>query len=71
LEEEQRATVILTEEARTAAAVIKPPSPIGVLNICSLILVTLDLSSMHYARRCDNVLLTLGCYSLSLSLTTC
>jgi hypothetical protein len=38
---------------------------IGVKNICSLISVTLDLSSAHYARWCDNVLLTLGRYSLS------
>jgi hypothetical protein len=37
----------------------------GVQNIHSLISVTLDLSSSHYSRWRDNVLLTLGCYSLS------
>jgi hypothetical protein len=37
----------------------------GVQNIRCLILVTLDLSSVHYARWCDNVLLTIGHYSLS------
>jgi hypothetical protein len=36
-----------------------------VQNIRSLISVTLDLSSAHYARWHDNVLLTLGRYSLS------
>jgi hypothetical protein len=34
-------------------------------NIHSLVSVTLDLSSTHYAQWRDNVLLTLGCYSLS------
>jgi hypothetical protein len=34
-------------------------------NIRSLTSVMLDLSSTHYARWCDNVLLTLGRYSLS------
>jgi hypothetical protein len=37
----------------------------GVQNICSLISDTLDLSSTHYVRWRDNVLLTLGRYSLS------
>jgi hypothetical protein len=37
----------------------------GVQNIRSLISVTLDLSFAHYARWRDNVLLTLGHYSLS------
>jgi hypothetical protein len=37
----------------------------SVQNICSLISVTLDLSSAHYARWCHNVLLTVGRYSLS------
>jgi hypothetical protein len=36
----------------------------GIQNIRSLILVTLDLSSTHYAQWCDNVLLTPGRYSL-------
>jgi hypothetical protein len=36
-----------------------------VQNICSLISVRLDLSSMNYARWHDNVLLILGCYFLS------
>jgi hypothetical protein len=33
-------------------------------NIRSLVLVTLDLSSTHYAWWHDNVLLTLRCYTL-------
>jgi hypothetical protein len=37
----------------------------GVQNIRSLITVTLDLSSTHYAWWHDNVLHTLRCYSLS------
>jgi hypothetical protein len=37
----------------------------GVQNICSCISVTLDLSSAHYGWWRDNVLLTLGRYSLS------
>jgi hypothetical protein len=37
----------------------------GVQNICSRISVTLDLSSAHYDRWRDNILLTLGRYSLS------
>jgi hypothetical protein len=37
----------------------------GVQNICSIISVALDLSSTDYAWWCDNVLLTLRCYSLS------
>jgi hypothetical protein len=41
----------------------------GMQNICSFISVKLDLSSTHYARWRDNVLLTLECYSLSLSLS--
>jgi hypothetical protein len=36
-----------------------------VQNICSLISVTLDLSSTHYTYWRDNVMLTLGYYSLS------
>jgi hypothetical protein len=38
---------------------------VGVQNIRSLISVTLDLSSTNYAWWHDNVLLTLGHYSLS------
>jgi hypothetical protein len=38
---------------------------VGVQNIRSLVSVTLDLYSMHYAWWHDNVLLTLGRYSLS------
>jgi hypothetical protein len=38
---------------------------VSIQNICSLVSVTLDLSSTHYAWWRDNVLLTLGCYSLS------
>jgi hypothetical protein len=38
---------------------------VGVQNICSLISATLDLSSTHYTRWRDNILLTLWCYSLS------
>jgi hypothetical protein len=37
----------------------------GVQNIHSLISITLDLSSSHYAWWHDNILLTLGCYFLS------
>jgi hypothetical protein len=37
-----------------------------VKNIRSVVSVTLDLSSTNYARWCDNVLVTLGHYSLSL-----
>jgi hypothetical protein len=37
----------------------------GVQNIFSLVSVTLDLSSSDYARWHDNVLLTIGCYSLT------
>jgi hypothetical protein len=37
----------------------------GIQNIRSLIFVTLDLSSVQHARWCDNILLTLGRYSLS------
>jgi hypothetical protein len=38
---------------------------VGMQNIRSLVSVTLDLSSTHYARWRNNVLLTLGHYSLS------
>jgi hypothetical protein len=38
---------------------------ISVQNICSLISVMLDLSSTHYTRWRDSILLTLGRYSLS------
>jgi hypothetical protein len=37
----------------------------GVQNICSLISITLDISSSNHVRWCNNVLLTLGHYSLS------
>jgi hypothetical protein len=43
---------------------------VRVQNICSLVSVTLDLSSAHYAWWRDNVLLTLRRYSLSL-ITCC
>jgi hypothetical protein len=94
LEEEERVTIVLTEEAHATAALIEPPLPtpplapaghaapsdddyeaviianihvqtVAVQNIHSLISVSLDLSSMHYARWCNKVLLTLRCYSLS------
>jgi hypothetical protein len=97
LEEEERAATVLTEEGRTATALIEPPSPTpppaptgctapsdddyevavitnihvhgaGVQNICSLISLTLDLTSMHYTWWHDNVMHTLRHYSLSLSL---
>jgi hypothetical protein len=38
---------------------------VGVQNILSLVSVMLDLSSTHYAQWRDNVLLTIGHYSLS------
>jgi hypothetical protein len=94
LKEEQCTAAVLAEEARTAVALIEPPSPTSPLapagraapldddyevavianihvqaaavqNIRSLVSVSLDLSSTYYARWCDNVLLTLRCYSLS------
>jgi hypothetical protein len=94
LDGEDRAPVILIEEAHATTTLIEPPSrasppapasrtalsdddyevavianihiqAVGVQNIRSLILVTLDLSSTHYTRWRDNILLTLWCYSLS------
>jgi hypothetical protein len=94
LEGEDRAPVILIEEAHATTTLIEPPScasppapasrtalsdddyevavianihiqAVGVQNIRSLVLVTLDLSSTHYTQWRDNILLTLWCYSLS------
>jgi hypothetical protein len=94
LEGEDRAPVILIEEAHATTTLIEPlsraspPAPssrtalsdddyevavianihiqaVDVQNIRSLVLVTLDLSSTHYTRWRDNILLTVWCYSLS------
>jgi hypothetical protein len=76
LAKEARAMVALIEPPSP----IPPPAPVGrvatiianihvqatgVKNIRSVVSVTLDLSSTNYARWCDNVLVTLGHYSLS------
>jgi hypothetical protein len=55
LDDDYEATVIVNIHVQAA----------GIQNICSLISVTLDLSSTHYAWWRNNVLLTLGRYSLS------